>query len=174
MSGTVTPRPIAWIATEHDGIVNLAPFSYFIPLSSKPPMLIVAIGKKEDGSPKDTLANFLKGSNVTINFVSKEHKSMMKESSKPLRYEESEYETFHIPSRVVVEGYPPMVDGVEAAFFCRFINTMPIEGSETTPCLLEIDYAYYKDECIDERYRVTVHNVGRVGASFIVDATLES
>ena len=29
ISNTITPRPIAWIATEHNGITNLAPFSFF-------------------------------------------------------------------------------------------------------------------------------------------------
>ena len=30
MSGTVIPRPIAWIVTEDEGVLNAAPFSYFI------------------------------------------------------------------------------------------------------------------------------------------------
>lgn len=96
ISNTVTPRPIAWISTEHGGITNLAPFSYFIPLSSKPPMLIVSIGTKEDDSPKDTLANFLKGSKVTINFVSKALKDAMSQSATSLSYEQSEFEAFGI------------------------------------------------------------------------------
>ena len=60
MSGTVIPRPIAWIVTDDDGVLNAAPFSYFIPISSNPALLIVAIGRKDDGSPKDSLANILK------------------------------------------------------------------------------------------------------------------
>ena len=36
MSGTVIPRPIAWIVTDDDGVLNAAPFSYFIPISSNP------------------------------------------------------------------------------------------------------------------------------------------
>lgn len=60
MSDTVVPRPIAWIVTEDGGVINAAPFSYFIPISSNPATLIVSIGQKESGIPKDTLANILK------------------------------------------------------------------------------------------------------------------
>lgn len=168
ISHTVTPRPIAWITTEHNGITNLAPFSYFIPLSSKPPMLVVSIGKKEDDSPKDTLANFLAGSKVTINFVSKELKNAMSQSATELAYEKSECTTFGINSKKVMEGYPEVVEGSKAALFCSFERTMPIEGSETTPCLLRIEHAFYADEVIDASLHVRLENVGRVGTKFLI------
>ncbi len=47
MSDTVVPRPIAWIVTEDEGIINAAPFSYFIPLSSDPAVVIVSMVKKK-------------------------------------------------------------------------------------------------------------------------------
>jgi len=172
ISNTITPRPIAWISTEHDGITNLAPFSYFIPLSSQPPMLVVSIGKKEDGSHKDTLANFLKGSKVTINFVSPACMEAMKASASELPYHESECEAFGIKTEKKFDKYPKMVEGVKAALFCSFEKTMPIEGSETTPCLLRIDHAFYADEVIDTRYHVRLDNVGRVGREFLINGTL--
>ena len=174
ISNTVTPRPIAWISTEHNGITNLAPFSYFIPLSSEPPMLIVSIGKKEDGTPKDTLVNFLNGSRATINFVSKELKDVMSQSATSLSYEQSEFEQFGIRGRNVLPNYPMSVEGTHAALFCSFVKTMPIEGSETTPCLLLVEHAYYADEVIDEALHVTLENVGRVGGKFLVDGVLTS
>jgi flavin reductase (DIM6/NTAB) family NADH-FMN oxidoreductase RutF len=172
ISHTVTPRPIAWISTEHEGIVNLAPFSYFIPLSSKPPMLVVSIGKKEDKRPKDTLANFLHGSKVTINFVSQALKNAMSQSATELPYEHSECDTFGIETEHRMEGYPPKVKGSHAALFCTFVKTIPIEGSETTPCLLHIDHAFYADEIIDERLHVRLENVGRVGMKFLVNGEI--
>lgn len=174
ISNTVTPRPIAWISTEHNGITNLAPFSYFIPLSSEPPMLIVSIGKKEDGSPKDTLANFFKGSKVTINFVSNELKEMMNQSATSLSYAQSEFETFHITGKRILPDYPMMVEASKAALFCRFVKTMPIEGSETTPCLLLIEHAYYADDIIDTSLHVKLDNVGRVGSKLLVKGEIIS
>ena len=55
MASAVIPRPIAWIATEGE-VLNIAPFSYFTPLSSEPATLIVSIGHRPDGTPKDTIS----------------------------------------------------------------------------------------------------------------------
>ena len=41
MINAITPRPIAWVSTiSAEGKTNLAPFSYFQALCSKPPMLM--------------------------------------------------------------------------------------------------------------------------------------
>ena len=73
MSGSIVPRPIAWIVTEDNGVLNAAPFSYFIPISTNPALVIVAIGRKENESPKDTLANILKTKKATICFPNKDN-----------------------------------------------------------------------------------------------------
>ncbi len=67
MIQTIIPRPVAWVLsdngkddcrqsvslTEQPERFNLAPFSYFTPVSSKPPVLMFSVGKKPNGSPKD-------------------------------------------------------------------------------------------------------------------------
>ncbi|MBU1215799.1 flavin reductase [bacterium] len=73
MSNTIFPRPIAWISTEDNGVVNLAPFSYFAPLSSEPTLVIVSIANKEETNElKDTLSNIMKYRVCTINLAHKE------------------------------------------------------------------------------------------------------
>ncbi|WP_024795332.1 flavin reductase family protein [Tomitella biformata] len=40
MTASVVPRPIAWVSTRSaDGVLNLAPYSFFTVASSKPPIL---------------------------------------------------------------------------------------------------------------------------------------
>ncbi len=39
MAQTIIPRPIAWVVTENNGVVNVTPFSYFMGLSSEPPKM---------------------------------------------------------------------------------------------------------------------------------------
>lgn len=57
MVSCIIPRPIAWVSTRSaEGKLNLAPFSYFMGVGSRPPMLAVAIGER-GGRPKDTAAN---------------------------------------------------------------------------------------------------------------------
>ncbi len=54
----IVPRPVAWVLSDNgDQTLNLAPFSYFNGVSSKPPILSLSVGKKRDGSRKDTWVN---------------------------------------------------------------------------------------------------------------------
>ena len=96
MSDTVVPRPIAWIVTEDDGVVNAAPFSYFVPLSSNPAVVVVSIGQKEAVVPKDSLHNILKHKKATICFVNENNKDDVKLCSTMLHKDKSEIEEYSI------------------------------------------------------------------------------
>ena len=49
--GAALPRPIALVSTIGEyGIYNLAPFSFFIPMSVKPAIVGLGIGRKRDGT----------------------------------------------------------------------------------------------------------------------------
>lgn len=70
MLGGIVPRPIALVSTiDPDGIKNLAPFSYFNAVSSVPPILMVSVGRKPDGSKKDTLINVETNGEFVVNMV---------------------------------------------------------------------------------------------------------
>ena len=165
MSGTVIPRPIAWIVTQDNGVLNAAPFSYFIPISSNPALLIVAIGIKEDGSPKDSLANILKTKKATICFVNKENVDQVQKCATPLGKEVSEIEKFEIDVKNVMEGYPPMIASSQSALFCEYYDTYEIPG-DTTPVVLELKYQYIDDDRINERNHIKIENIGRCGVTF--------
>ena len=57
MIGSIVPRPIALVSTISKGsIKNLAPFSYFNGVCSKPPTVMFAPARRGwDGKEKDTL-----------------------------------------------------------------------------------------------------------------------
>ena len=61
LTGVVVPRPIALVSTKStDGIVNLAPFSFFNAVAYDPPTVVFSssrrVGEKRE-KVKDTLAN---------------------------------------------------------------------------------------------------------------------
>jgi flavin reductase (DIM6/NTAB) family NADH-FMN oxidoreductase RutF len=57
MTGVVVPRPIAWVCTRSpEGVLNVAPFSAFTFVSTKPPLLGINVGRKA-GVLKDTGRN---------------------------------------------------------------------------------------------------------------------
>lgn len=165
MSDTVVPRPIAWIVTEDEGVINAAPFSYFIPLSSNPATLVVSIGEKEEGIPKDSLANILKTKKATICFVNKDNVEEVKKCAISLDKNESEIEKFEIGVQKILEEYPPMVSSSQSALFCEYYDTIKLPG-KSTPILLEIKKQFIEDDRIDEKFHVYVDNVGRSGAYF--------
>lgn len=165
MSDTVTPRPIAWIVTEDDGVINAAPFSYFVPLSSNPPVVIVSIGKKDDGTPKDTLHNILKNKKATICFVNKDNCQDVKNCAMPLDKKESEIKTYEIDVQKPLEDFPAMIASTQTALFCEFYKTVELPGN-TTPVILEVKKQFIEDGRLDEKSHVHVENVGRSGAYF--------
>ncbi|MGK0256432.1 MAG: flavin reductase (DIM6/NTAB) family NADH-FMN oxidoreductase RutF [Arcobacteraceae bacterium] len=165
MSDTVVPRPIAWIVTEDDGVVNAAPFSYFIPLSSNPAVVVVSIGQKEAGVPKDSLHNILKHKKATICFVNKDNTNDVKLCSTMLEKDKSEIEEYSIDVQRPLEDFPPMISSTQTALFCDYYQTIDIPGV-TTPVLLEVKKQYIEDGRLDDRSHVHVENVGRCGAFF--------
>ena len=165
MSDTVIPRPIAWIVTEDEGVINAAPFSYFIPLSSNPATLIVAIGQKSKTVPKDTLANILKHKKATICFANKDNLEQLKLCSNPLDKNQSEVKEYSIEVQKPLEDFPPMISSSQSALFCEYYSTVEIPG-KTTPVILEIKKQFIEDERIDENNHINVENIGRNGAFF--------
>ncbi len=168
MAQTIIPRPIAWIVTQNKGIINIAPFSYFMGLSSEPATMIVSIGHKSDGSEKDTLKNIRETEKCTICMVDEPLLEKMHFSSKEMESSLSEAEHFNIETEDVVEGFPPMIKGVPSAFFCDFYQELELKGSKTIPLVVEIKEQYIADRILSDREKITLdyEPVARVGKSY--------
>ena len=165
MSDSVVPRPIAWIVTEDDGVINAAPFSYFVPLSSNPATVIVSIGQKEKDVPKDSLSNILKHKKATICFVNEKNVEQVKLCATMLEKHESEIEKYEIEVEKVLEDYPPMISSTQTAMFCDFYQKVDMPGV-TTPIILEVKKQYIEDGRLNEKSHVKVENLGRSGSYF--------
>ena len=168
MAQTIIPRPIAWIVTENKGVINIAPFSYFMGLSSEPATMIVSIGHKSDGSEKDTLKNIRETGKCTICMVDEPLLKKMHFSSKEMESAQSEATLFDIKTEDVVQGFPPMVQGVPSAFFCDFYQELALKGSKTIPLVVEIKEQYIADRIVSDREKMTLdyEPVARVGKSY--------
>ena len=167
MASSVIPRPIAWIVTQGE-VLNIAPFSYFTPLSSEPATLIVSIGHKADGSPKDTLRNLRESKKCAVCIVDEEHFEAMHLSSKSLDAAQSELEVFNIPTQDVIKGFPPMPKGIKIAFFCEYLQEVDLKGSKTIPVIVEIKHLYLDEKIISdtEKLSLTFSSIARVGRGY--------
>ncbi len=169
MAQTIIPRPIAWIVTQDEqGLLNIAPFSYFMGLSSEPATMIVSIAHKSDGSQKDTLKNIRQMKKCTICMVDEAHLEAMHFSSKELASHESEATVFDIETKKLVDGFPPMVSGVPSAFFCEFYQEIELKGSQNVPLIVEIKAQFIDDTIIRDKENITLDYapLARVGKSY--------
>ena len=68
LTGAIIPRPIALVSTRSkDGIVNLAPFSFFQGVASNPPTVSISIAYSSSGNEKDTLVNIQETGEFVVN-----------------------------------------------------------------------------------------------------------
>ena len=78
-----------------DGRHNLAPFSFFNAIASKPPLLMVSINQRADG-PKDTLRHIRETQDFVINIVDEPLMERMVETSGEWAPEIDEFALTHL------------------------------------------------------------------------------
>lgn len=70
LSHLIIPRPIAMITTvAEDGSINVAPYSYYMPVCGEPPTIAVTIGSLREATdaPKDTWVNIERTGEFVVN-----------------------------------------------------------------------------------------------------------
>jgi flavin reductase (DIM6/NTAB) family NADH-FMN oxidoreductase RutF len=165
MSQSIVPRPIAWVVTE-DQTLNVAPFSFYSGIASNPPTVMIAVGHKSDGTPKDTLHNIRTTRKCVICSVLPEALEKMHYSSAALERDIDEAEHFDIATERVYEGYPPMVKGAPTAFFCTLTQEVALEDSKTIPLFLNIDRMYLDDDLANSDWQFDLDVVARLGKHY--------
>jgi flavin reductase (DIM6/NTAB) family NADH-FMN oxidoreductase RutF len=129
MSGTIFPRPIAWVSSiSGGGKTNLAPFSYFQAIASNPPTLMFVPANNRGGAKKDTLRNIEQVPEFVVNLVPYALTEAMNNTASVLPYGESEFEAFGIDSLPSEQVRPPRVAASPVAFECALHSIVPIGG----------------------------------------------
>lgn len=129
----VAPRPIGWISTvSRDGIVNLAPFSYFNAVLDDPPtVLFSASGTHRDGPIKDTALNAKETGEFVYNMATWDLRQQMNLTSASVPRAVDEFELAGLekaPSRLVK---PPRVALSPVQFECKTIKIVELSPINT-------------------------------------------
>lgn len=171
LSGTITPRPIAWVSTlNKDGLPNLAPFSYFAPISTDPPYVCFSIGPGEGNRseiPKDTLTNIRETFEFVINVVPFSLAQAMEESSKTYQPKVDEFTEAGVTQLKSSIVKPPGVKESPIQFECKLENIIPIGNYHLVigrVIHIYIQDIYYNDGKIDLN---RLQPVGRLAGSYI-------
>jgi flavin reductase (DIM6/NTAB) family NADH-FMN oxidoreductase RutF len=130
MIGAIVPRPIALVSTmSHDGVLNLAPFSFFTGISSKPPLICFCPGPRSDPGPrKDTLVNISRTKEFVVNIVSEEIAEAMNLTSGEYPPETDEFKVAGLTPAASDLVKPPRVAESPMSMECRL--RLAIEFSE--------------------------------------------
>ncbi|PMM51340.1 flavin reductase family protein [Vibrio splendidus] len=151
MTQTVVPRPIAWALTESsEQVFNLAPFSYFTPVSSNPPLLMLLVGKKPSGEIKDTTRNALETGKMVIHIASASSAEAMTATAATLDHGESEVTANNI-ELVEFDGFSlPRVKECAVAFGCTLYEVKEVGDVPQSLIFAQVETVYISDNVIDK------------------------
>ncbi len=128
LTGSIIPRPIAWIATiDEAGINNLAPFSYFNMVGDDPPHVMFST-RRDNNSNKDTLNNVLTTKEFVVNMVTEALAEQMNSTAQAVTAEVDEFQMVGvtpIPSSVVK---PMRVKESLVQFECEMVHHYFLEN----------------------------------------------
>ncbi len=160
VTGSVVPRPIAWVSTlSESGVLNVAPFSYFNIVASDPPIVSVSVARRE-GQMKDTARNAIAGGELVIHIVSEHLTEEMNHTGATLPPEQSELELTSLhpvaSDRVAVPGIQEALIRLE----CKLEQHIPIQsdaGNVSNDLLLARIVCYHFDEKVVDAEKYYVH-----------------
>jgi len=125
LTAVVVPRPIAWVSSlSADGVLNLAPHSFYSVACARPPILLfTSVGKK------DTLRNVKETGEFVVNLATARLLDEVNDTSARFAPEQSEPDALGIamePSRRV---RPPRVAGSPVSLECLLHSTTELGDS---------------------------------------------
>ena len=132
MIGSIVPRPIALVSTvSKDGVNNLAPFSYFNGVCSKPPTVMFAPARRGwDGNEKDTLVNIRESKEFTINIVSESFVEKMVICGTDFDPSIDEFDSSKLIKVSSKKVKPPVVKQAKVSFECILTKIVQIGRHE--------------------------------------------
>ncbi|MFL1452984.1 flavin reductase family protein [Marinobacter sp. GN3S48] len=174
LTQTVIPRPVAWVLSENpDGDYNLAPFSFFTPITSNPPLLMFSVGKKPtDGAFKDTRVNIEQRKRFVVHIAHRELASAMTETSRTMPHGESELVNTDLELTNFEGSELPRLKDCRVAMACELYDIKEIGPTPQTLVFGKILSVYVADEAArhDDKGRLVfdaaaIDPIGRLGGS---------
>ena len=125
MTAVVVPRPIAWVTTiTSDGVVNLAPHSFYTVACARPPIVMFAsVGRK------DTLRNVTRTGEFVVNLATASLLEEVNNSSARFGPDESEAAGLGIALEPSVSVRPPRVRDSPVSVECTLHSTTELGDS---------------------------------------------
>ncbi len=151
----IVPRPIGWVSTlSPNGVVNLAPYSFFNGVAGNPPMVMFATNGRQPHGPKDSVANAEATGEFVCNMATWELRDQMNQTSAPAPPETDEFELAGLetePSELVT---PPRVKASPVHLECLYHATLELpsetEGARNAICVGRVAGVHIRDEFLTD------------------------
>jgi flavin reductase (DIM6/NTAB) family NADH-FMN oxidoreductase RutF len=144
----VTPRPIGWVTTiGKSGEINLAPYSYFNAVSTRPPCVMFA----SEGY-KDSVANIAETGEFVCNLAVWDLRDQVNQTSATFPRGVNEMDEAGLapaPSRLVK---PPRVARAPCAMECKLLQVVPLHDLSGKPLDRHITIGQVVGVHIDDRF----------------------
>ena len=172
MVQTIIPRPIAWVLSDNGtGTYNVAPFSYFNGICSTPPLIMISVGRKTNGTRKDTWVNIEARSEFVVHISNRALIHDVVATSASLPHGESELSLVNLTT-VKVEGFRlPRIAGPKVAMFCEKHAIHEVGDGPQGLILGRINAVWYDDKVAREDGRrlfidaASIDAIARLGRS---------
>lgn len=130
MVGTIVPRPIAFVSTiSEDGVLNLAPFSFFTAASANPPVICFSpMVRGGGGTRKDTLNNIQATREFVVNIVSEEIGERMNVCAAEFPPEVDEFAASGLTPLASEVVRPPRVAESKIHMECRLVQIVEVSA----------------------------------------------
>lgn len=148
----VAPRPIALVTTvSAAGLSNAAPMSFFNVFSQDPPIVILRLSARPDGSPKDTTVNIRETGEFVVNLCDLAMAQQMVDCGILFLRGVDEVEKTGLSFAPSARVRPGRVLESPCAMECRLHQS--IEFPRRSIVLGEVVQMHVRDDCLDEAGR---------------------
>jgi len=154
MVSIIVPRPIALVSTcSSEGVGNLAPFSFYNGVSSKPPCLMFSCAIGRDGAKKDTLRNIEETEEFVVNTTNEWIIEPVVKAAAEYPYGVNEMEAVGLTAVTSQVVAPDRVAESAVSFECTLYSRVPVgDGSPGSAVIIvgEIVYIHIQEECYQD------------------------
>jgi flavin reductase (DIM6/NTAB) family NADH-FMN oxidoreductase RutF len=125
----VVPRPIGWISTiSRTGVVNLAPYSFFNAVASRPPFVMFSsAGRKHSQTNAEDTGEFVHS------LTTWELREEMNITSTDVGPDVSEADLAKLEMVPSIAVKPPRVKRSPVAFECKYVKTVELPATDGKP-----------------------------------------
>lgn len=177
LSSCIVPRPIGWVSTlSRAGVRNLAPFSFFNAITTRPALVVVCVGRRRGGEQKDTARNIEETGEFVLNVVTEDLAEAMNATAAEVGPEVDEFDLAGLGAIPSARVRPARVAGCPVTLECRLHEVLhpasaPMDVILGEILLAHVDETVWRDGAVDP---ALLRPVGRLGGSWYCRADLFS